>query len=128
MADHARLLDKIAKLDRLASDRNPNVHEREVARRKANELRKQLNRTNVFDTKRCRNHNEMLRRQANSAQRGFKEDKDQLIIRLKAAIPKLKPSGKLFATELCMEYATTGRLAKASDWNLVRLLIEEGEL
>ena len=121
--DEARLRDKLAKLDRLASDRNPNVHEREAARVKAAKLRERLPPppdpwAGVFKPTRERPHAPRTAVEVRTM--------EQKIGCLVINLHKLKPASQLMATELAMDWAMKAELTKGQ-WRHVDLLINEIE-
>jgi hypothetical protein len=121
--DEPALRAKIAKLDALASDRNPNEHERKVAKAKADKLREKLPKTDAatMHANIRRKYQEMhgprmwdgrpryreetpatVERERAAAQERLKIDRK--VETLMANLTKLKPSAQIFASDLCAQW------------------------
>ena len=137
--DEAKLRDRLARLERLASDRNPNAHEREVARRKAAELRARLPQRKehidplVERLRAAAQAQEQARKATATHADAWKQAREMRQARIEERVNylnklthRLKPSGQLFASDLCAQWYTKGWLSE-KQLKCVEQLINEAE-
>lgn len=122
--DEARLRARLRKLDALASDRNPNTHERAAAKRKADELRSRIPTRRESVDPFIERLKQARRDQAASATVSREEQRNEIIQQLARSLQELKPGDQLAAGELCMNYYTMGGLDQRQ-WNVVNMYINE---
>jgi hypothetical protein len=113
-----RLRERIEKLDRLASDRNPNAHERAAAADAAAKLRAKLppERTFVWPQ----------HWRAEPKKPSPRDKIEERINYLNSISHRLKPSGQLFASDLCAQWYSKGWLSERQ-LQCVHTLINEAE-